>query len=350
MNLNNLKDKKISRRDVIKLSGATVVSAGIDMSPLTAFAQPVNFADFAPAAPGYVVKVHMKGMKGAIYPHSDAAKIMVKKVVTTLAGESNIKKAWLKFIKPEDKIGIKINCLGTRFISSSKEIVFAVVNSLAEAGISKDQITIIDMFASNMRGGRFEQQSAPGRVKIKAHRQHPYEKSWRVYGPAKVKFSKLFLDFDSVINIPVIKDHDLAGVTCCMKNVTFGVVEKPHVNHNIINEAIVHLWASDEIRNRVKINIVDGTSILYDGGPKANRRAMVSHQSIYATCDPVAMDAIAEELIEKLRFQNGLRTLLEVKRAAKFIQMAEQFGLGIANRTKINLKTVNLQNFTAPLQ
>ena len=232
-----------------------------------------------------------------------------------------------------------------RMVSSMKEVVYAIAHSIRDFGVPDANILLLDMFASNMMGGRYDQQPAARKVRVLAHRDHDKYGDWMKAGPAKAKFTKLFLDCDSVINVPPIKDHDLAGVTCCMKNVTFGCVEKPHINHNVVNEAMAHLWSLEEVRKRIKLNIIDGSTILYDGGPKANRRALVPHESIYATTDPVAMDTIAYELIENLRKENGLRTLNEVKRGPHFLKMAADLGLGVGDRKNIRLQTIDLPKF-----
>jgi len=292
--------------------------------------------------PGHVVRVHTPGLKQGFFPDPRAARAAVDKAVMTLAGEDDPGRAWLRFITPQDRVGIKINCLGTRMVSSMKEVVWAVADGIREAGVKDENIVIIDMFASNMMGGRYNQQHNKSKMRVFAHKEGTYQKSWVNAGPSRARFADVFLWTTAVINIPVIKDHDLAGVTCCMKNMTFGVVEKPHINHHIVNEAIAHLWALDEIRSRVRLNLIDGSSILYDGGPKYNRKALITHDSIYATTDPVAMDALAFELIEAKRAANGYKTLKDVGRSPDFLNLASEMGLGIADREKIALQTVNL--------
>lgn len=338
----------MNRRDAIKLTAASLSAA----TAVAALGVPSNArAATTPShttstGPGHVVKVHMPGMRVGAYPHPDAARTMVDNAVMALSGASSPKDAWHHFISPTEKIGIKINCLGTRWVSSMKEVVFAIVDSLRDAGVPNENMIVFDMFASNMMGGRYDQQPNPRKVRVIAHKEFNQYTDWYHAGPAKARFTKLFMDCDSIINVPPIKDHDLAGVTCCMKNVTFGCVEKPHVNHDVVNEALAHLWALEDVRSRIKLNIIDGSTILYDGGPKANRKALVPHECIYATTDPVAMDTIAYELIEALRKENGLRTLNEVKRGPHFLKMAVDLGLGIGERKHIRLQTVDLPRFT----
>jgi uncharacterized protein (DUF362 family) len=298
--------------------------------------------------PGHVVRVRMPGMRDGIFPRPDATRKMVDAAVAALAGETDPGRAWLNFVAPTDRVAIKVNCLGTRMVSTMREVAFAVADAIRDAGVPDANILVFDMFASNMMGGRYTVQSSPARMRVLAHADNPYQKAWRETGPARARFSDLLLRSTAVINVPPIKDHDLAGVTCCMKNMAFGTVEKPHLNHAVVNEAIARLWTLDEIRSRVRLNVIDGTAVLYDGGPKFNRAALVPHECVYATADPVAMDAIAYELIELLRAENGLKTLAEVRRPPRFLELAADLGLGVADRRLITLETIDLPRYMGP--
>jgi uncharacterized protein (DUF362 family) len=334
----------VDRRDLLKLGGAAVAAGALGLRSRDLFAASEKTVPIVPpvAGPGHVVKVHMTGMRSGMFPDPKASRQMVDRAVTTLAGEQEPGRAWLKFISPTDRVVIKINCLGTRMLSSMKEVVYAIADAIREIGVPDANIAILDMFASNMMGGRYDQQTNPKKMRVLAHKEGGYAKAWIDAGPAKARFSDVLLWSTAVINVPPIKDHDLAGVTCTLKNMTFGTVEKPHINHKVVNETCAHLFAHEIIRSRVRLNIIDGSRVMYNGGPKFAGSSHVLHECIYATCDPVAMDAIAFEMIETLRAENGMRTLADVGRPAKFLQMAADLGLGIADRKKIRLETIEL--------
>ncbi len=349
--MSNTKDNKtlLDRRDALRVfagGAAAGILSGVQGKLLAQPEQTVAPILIPASGPGHVVKVHLPGMKDVNYPHQAAAKIAVDKAVCTLAGEEDVGRAWSRFISSTDRVGIKVNCLGTRLVSTMREVTMAIAQSVRDIGVEDANILIFDMFASNMMGGRYDQQPIRRKMRILAHREYEeYERPWVKAGPARVKFSKLMDWCTAIINVPPIKDHDLAGVTCTMKNMTFGTVEKPHVNHHVVNEACAHLYALEEIRGKVRLNIIDGTSILYDGGPKANRSALTTHDCIYASTDPVAMDAVAFELIANLRAENNMRTLSQVGRHPSFLKLGQELGLGIADRSKIHLETVTLPPF-----
>ena len=336
----------INRRDILKWGSAAATAGVLGLRCPPLFGKERSGYIVPSAAPGYVVKVHMPGMRRGLFPDPKASRQMVDKAVMTLAKESDAGRAWLKFIAPTDRVVIKVNCLGTRMLSSMKEVVFAIADAIRDAGVPDANIVVLDMFASNMMGGRYNQQTNPRKMRILAHKEGQYDKAWITAGPAKARFTDILLWSTAVINVPPIKDHDLAGVTCTLKNMTFGTVEKPHLNHKVVNEACAHLFAHEIIRSRVRLNIIDGSRVLYDGGPKFSGSSHALHECIYATCDPVAMDTVAFELIETLRAENGMRTLAEVGRPAKFLAMAAEVGLGVADRKQIQLDTVEMAPLT----
>ena len=164
-------------------------------------------------------------------------------------------------------------------------------------------------------------------------------------GGGKGRLAKTLTWTTAVINVPVIKDHDLAGVTCAIKNMVCGNVERPPLMHQRIHTALPHFYALEAIRGRVRLIICDGSFCMYDGGPQYHPGAIVSHDCVYATTDPVAMDAVALDVVDGLRVKNRLRTLEQSKRPATFIRVAEELGLGVADRSQIHLETIELPAF-----
>jgi hypothetical protein len=82
-----------------------------------------------------------------------------------------------------------------------------------------------------------------------------------------------------------------------------------------------------------------------------NPAGHVLHDNIYATtdpvtADPVATDRIALDVIDGFRRENRLRTLTESGRPAKYLDLAADLGLGIADRSRIHLETVTLPRFS----
>ncbi len=80
-----------------------------------------------------------------------------------------------------------------------------------------------------------------------------------------------------------------------------------------------------------------------DGGPLWKRPEMVKpHEAVYVTTDPVAMDTIGWEIVEKLRADLKLKTLTEAGREPAYIKAAADLGLGVHDRAQIQVKEVTV--------
>ena len=102
------------------------------------------------------------------------------------------------------------------------------------------------------------------------------------------------------------------------------------------------LYAQDVIKSRVRLNITDGVQGHGRRRPALEAPADVvkPHEAVYVTTDPVAMDTIGWEVVEKLRAELKLKTLTEAGREPAYIKAAADLGLGVHDRAKITLKEV----------
>ena len=133
------------------------------------------------------------------------------------------------------------------------------------------------------------------------------ESAW---GVARIRLTKILTrDCDMVINMPILKDHEGAGVTFAMKNM-YGVVDKPYTLHaNHCNPAVADLNCIPAIRKKVRFTIGDAMSSVYDGGPGFHPERLWYPNALLIGEDRVALDTIAWEMIERKRGEIGLATL-----------------------------------------
>jgi hypothetical protein len=103
------------------------------------------------------------------------------------------------------------------------------------------------------------------------------------------------------------------------------------------------------IRDKTVLNICDAIQGLYHGGPNMNekrRQFIWEHKRMYFATDPVAMDKIGWEELDKKRVASGMKPLAEapmdefsrfVRRQPEHVDIAGALGLGVADRAKIDL-------------
>jgi hypothetical protein len=154
-------------------------------------------------------------------------------------------------------------------------------------------------------------------------------------------FPRLVTDTCSVIiNVPVLKDHDLAGVSVCLKSF-FGAIHNPNKYHlGNLQQAIVDVNRQDDIRRKTVLHICDATFGCYNGGPTPAPKWIERVGMVYASRDPVALDQTAWQKIEELRKAKGLEPLLGSKREPKHIALAAEAKLGTNDPARIELLKV----------
>jgi uncharacterized protein (DUF362 family) len=135
--------------------------------------------------------------------------------------------------------------------------------------------------------------------------------------------------------VPVLKDHDLSGVSLGMKNF-YGAIHNPNKYHDYnCDPYIADLNAHPLIAEKLRIVICDGLKGQYHGGPASRPQWAWPAGVLLVGGDPVAVDRVGLELIERKRKEAGMDSLKDAGREAKYIFTAAERGLGIGDMEKI---------------
>jgi uncharacterized protein (DUF362 family) len=273
-------------------------------------------------------------------PNREFIRSALDNLVGQLAGEQDARDAWEKLIhpKPSDAVGIKINCLGGTHLQSSPEIVWAIVERLKSIGVNANQIIIWDRRDDELRKCGYSLNSSA--IGMRCYGTLPtrgYTDSTRPLGAKQIRLSNILADEISIlINVPVLKDHNVAGVTGALKN-HYGSFNIPWSFHGKGCEAAAHLNATPEIREKTRLIVLDALRPQCHGGPGNRPKYRWDLGALIASHDPVALDAIGWEIIEQKRAELGLPSLKQDGREPRYIRIAESFGLGNARRENIKL-------------
>jgi uncharacterized protein (DUF362 family) len=145
----------------------------------------------------------------------------------------------------------------------------------------------------------------------------------------------------ALINIPVLKDHDLSGVSLSLKNF-YGAIHNPNKYHdNFCDPFIADVNSHPSIKDKLRLIVCDGLTIQYQGGPAYKPQWSRAFSTLLLSRDPVALDRIAAAMIEDERKQQGLPTLKEAGRDPVHIATAARKGLGIDDINRIELVTLS---------
>jgi len=116
----------------------------------------------------------------------------------------------------------------------------------------------------------------------------------------------------------VLKDHQSAGVTLALKNLSHGPGQQcePQPRHIFAERLrVLHSGCGIDavIRNKAVLHILDGIKGLYHGGPAAKPQFVWEHQTLYFATDPVALDHIGWKVIDDKRVAVGKPRLVDDK-------------------------------------
>jgi len=290
------------------------------------------------AAEGPIVAIIRDKSKTVIQGQTVNATIvqnLVDKAVMTLSGKDDIAKAWATYVSPKDKVAVKFNGLFAN-ATTHPEVITAVTNGLLKAGVNPANIVVYD---------RADRDFETARVQINRDGDGP-----RAYptgqnlgdpvkaGPVETRLSRILLDADVLINVPMMKTHVLAGITGALKN-HMGSIPNAGAFHpdpeekkrnNVILTADVN--ALEPIRTKTRICICDALYALFDGGPQFRPNARWDYCGVIASVDPVAMDVTLAELIKAKRLEEG-KTPYHAPIA--HVERAIKLGLGVGDLAKI---------------
>lgn len=309
-------------------------------------------------------------------PSEEVTYEMLKKSICRLAGENDGAKAWLQFVGPEDRIGLKVNPIAGKLLSTSHALVRSVIRQLEEAGIPRENLLIWDRREEDLKNSGFTAENYPG-IRIIGTEYQDENGSYinaegKFYGEERVDKNHYFYadiegEYDAytmpymlnggkysyytkictemvtkIINLPVLKNAG-TSVTVCMKNLAFGSLTNTSRLHGPLwHTTCAYACAFPPLRDKVTLNIVDGMIGCFDGGPEANPQFICRYDALLAGTDPVAVDRIAYEMVVAKRIAEGIQKE-EKAGGRKFLDLAERVGLGIGDKKRIELIELNTE-------
>lgn len=336
--------------------------------PRTADSMPGKF-------PGKVVQVYHDKCIVKNKIDQNVSGEMVKAGMLNLTGSKDISEAWRTFVSPKDIIGLKVNPVAGITLSTSIEIVQAIIQQLEAAGIPRKNLVIWDRREFEMQEVGFTEKVFPG-IKIigterkddkgsfvdsegKLYGEQMIDKNWFYWADVEEKydadtipyminegkhsyFSKIVTQqVDKIINIPILKNAG-SSITLCLKNLAYGSVSNTgRLHKQLWSETSAEVCAFPPLRDKVVLNIVDGIKGCYNGGPGATPEFFTEYKTVLVGTDPVAVDRIGYEIILNKRIAEKIQKEKSPK-GRIFLQLAEDLKLGVADINKIDLKKIDL--------
>ncbi|MEW6441750.1 MAG: DUF362 domain-containing protein [bacterium] len=274
-----------------------------------------------------IVRVSSRGTSAPEEGFSPRAlQIMLECGLLELAGTSDVHAAWMRYFSPRDTIGFKVNCLGGRSMCTHPALAEAAAKSLGSAGIAPHQIIAWDRHTRELERCGFSVNPGQGgayRCFGTDQKGAGYEEELTAQGSVGSLFSTLLTRHcTSVINMPILKDHGLCGLTCALKNI-FGALHNPNKYHDDhCDPYIADANAVPFVREKLRLVVCDALQVQYKGGPSYHRKWVADLGSLLLAEDPVALDTVCAGLLNKIRRENGLPPIVEDGELPAYIRTA----------------------------
>ena len=358
--------QSVSRRRFLRQASKGVIGAGLALSSLyattnDAFAQVGRQPS---TLPGDEVEEQLVPVVEAVSEtvwdgdtlNEQVVSEIIDQAMMKLTGLDSAKETWKEFVLPNDVVGIKINPLAGKQLSTHRIIVDKIIEGLYGAGVLKNQIIIWDRFESHLINAGYEINQSDQGVRCFASDSegvgyddevfYETEKDVEVRREKESiisRYTKLLTqEVTVVINVPVMKHHGITGVSGCLKNLAFGSVDNTrrfHSNPLNCNPAIADIFAHAILKDKVVLNIVDGLLAAFDGGPTFDPDGVWQYGGILVSQDAVALDQIIFQTIEEKRKELKLGSL---SRLAKYIRSSSRMGLGTNDLDEVDYQEIKV--------
>jgi uncharacterized protein (DUF362 family) len=248
-----------------------------------------------------------------------------------LTGERESARAATALFRPRERVGIKVNTIGGKAISTRPEVARALAAWIAGGGIATRDIVIWDRTTRELRDAGYAINTGRSDVRVFGTDADGagYESALTDHLDVGSLFSRILTEFvDASVSLAILKDHGLAGVTAGMKNY-FGAIHNPNKYHDDrCDPFVAQVFDAPPVKARHRLTVVDALTVQFHRGPSYHARWAAKFGGLIFSRDPVAADHAAWRILERLRQDAGLPTLEAEGRRPGYLATAERMGLG----------------------
>lgn len=141
------------------------------------------------------------------------------------------------------------------------------------------------------------------------------------------KEHELILEADVFINVPVLKNHGSATVTCAMKNLMGVIWDRQFWHRNDLHQCIADFAAY----RRPTLNVVDAYNVMARNGPRGvSTQDVVRMESLLISSDMVAVDTAASRLLSV------------APESVRYIPLAAALGAGRSDLEALRIERIKL--------
>ncbi|NBR63442.1 MAG: DUF362 domain-containing protein [Verrucomicrobia bacterium] len=305
-----------------------------------------------PGTKSRVAYLENPGLLDNYNPKPEAVKTAVDSLLCGLTGMERPADAWKKLgISPDNTVAVKVAALGDPQTSTAREVLQAVTDSLVQAGVNPEKIIVWDKMERDLTRSGFPVSTAKGKVQTRAVVAGPTSDipglGWDpdtppyfnprmgelIYGDLKFSpmpadnpaatspansdkipywsyFTRLVTQKDvKVVNLGTMTSDPSLGIYGCAASLALGSVDNTRrmtrPGGDEPDTSIGEILTSETLAARTVLHISDGLIVKFAGNRQFDANYAAAPGILLASTDPVALDAMAVDRMEKLRLDPG---------------------------------------------
>lgn len=328
--------------------------------------------------PGRVVEVDHPGcIVNGLYQR-EPVRNMIRRGMQELTGAADWQGAWRSLFEKGDVVGIKVSPVGGPHLCSDALVLASILEGLQAAGVPLREVIVFNRYRREAleagidrwlpAGVRFVAASEAydnvqldmggydGNHYVEMALIKPGENANDAHFRRSYVSKVVTQQVNKIINLPVLKHHQSAGVTITLKNMSHGFVNNVNRSHltptlNACGSFIPSVVSLPVIRQKVVLHIVDAVKASYHGGPGGKPQFIWEEKRMYFGTDPVAIDKTGWKAIDAKRQRAGMEPIALSKPdqfstflncQVEHIEIAGMLLLGEFDDKKIDTKRVHL--------
>lgn len=271
------------------------------------------------------------------------------------------------------RAGLKVYAASGAGLSTPQNLVRAVIKALERRGFSRNQLVIVGLNELHLRSGGFIPplsiggESFDGVPVIDLQSGRYYDSQWFYDSPLPshsvslgaadggdiedapvAAFDRksflptpLIFDVDFWINLPICSDHPVLGINGALVNATlWNASNTRRFFRSPVTgpAAVAEIAAIPEFHERLVFTIMSLERYQYIGGPIFNSLYTVSEPLLWLSENPVMIDALMRERMNRWRKRDGFK---ELPGDLRLLGFCEQLGLGAADTSLAEWKRID---------
>jgi len=279
-----------------------------------------------------VVVVRRDGAGAGDVPDPGTVLEMLDAGLSTLTDVPDALSVWRTLFDADERVLLKVNCISYGG-PTQPAVTYAVAQRLQDSGLAAENILIFDRTDNELSSAGYTlNENGPG---VRCHGSRG-EATEAVLSQSTVRFFQEFDACDAVINIPIPKQHGMAGISVALKN-HYGSVNRPGSLHgNSCDPAIAELNAQPNVRDKTRLVVGAALKVSPGDWNRPQRE-----DALLLSFDPVALDTVARDILVRQREAQG-QGAGSLIQGSRHLLTAQSLNLGATDVALIDLREVTL--------